>query len=87
MVHFVNRGLLGTQQEFQKKYMNVITKGRDADATDDAVKKGGVVLEELTTIVNRCIIRRTSAILSKYLPVKIELVVCCGLTPLQVFSV
>lgn len=32
---------------------------------------------------NRCIIRRTSALLTKYLPVKVEQVVCCRLTPLQ----
>ncbi|XP_055328817.1 DNA repair and recombination protein RAD54-like [Paramacrobiotus metropolitanus] len=83
MVHFVNRGLLGTQTEFQKKFMNPITKGRDACATDDAVKKGEALLEELTKMVNRCMIRRTSAILSKYLPVKVELVVCCKLTDLQ----
>ncbi|XP_025782479.1 DNA repair and recombination protein RAD54-like [Puma concolor] len=31
----------------------------------------------------RCLIRRTSDILSKYLPVKIEQVVCCRLTSLQ----
>ena len=31
----------------------------------------------------RCIIRRTAAILTKYLPVKVEEVVCCRLTPLQ----
>lgn len=35
------------------------------------------------TIVNRCVIRRTNDILSKYLPPKIEQVVCCRLTPLQ----
>lgn len=83
MVHFVNRGLLGTQADFQKKFMNPITKGRDACATDDAVKKADILLEELTKLVNRCIIRRTSAILAKYLPVKVELVVCCKLTELQ----
>ena len=32
---------------------------------------------------SRCIIRRTAAILTKYLPVKVEQVVCCRLTPLQ----
>lgn len=32
---------------------------------------------------HRCIIRRTSALLTKYLPVKVEQVVCCRLTPLQ----
>ena len=35
------------------------------------------------THINRCIIRRTAAILTKYLPVKVEQVVCCRLTPLQ----
>lgn len=33
--------------------------------------------------VYRCIIRRTAAILTKYLPVKVEQVVCCRFTPLQ----
>lgn len=32
---------------------------------------------------SRCIIRRTNDILSKYLPVKIEHVVCCPMTELQ----
>lgn len=40
-------------------------------------------LAEMGTIVNRCVIRRTNDILSKYLPPKIEQVVCCRLTPLQ----
>jgi DNA repair and recombination protein RAD54 and RAD54-like protein len=35
-------------------------------------------------LVNRCIIRRTNSILSKYLPPKVEQVVCCRMTPLQV---
>ena len=65
------------------RYMNLITRGRDADATDDAVAKGASMLDELTKVVNRCIIRRTSAILAKYLPVKVELVICCRLTELQ----
>ena len=34
-------------------------------------------------VVNRCVIRRTNALLSKYLPPKVEQVVCCRLTPLQ----
>lgn len=34
--------------------------------------------------LSRCIIRRTSALLTKYLPVKVEQVVCCRPTPLQV---
>ncbi len=33
--------------------------------------------------LSRCIIRRTAALLTKYLPVKVEQVLCCKLTALQ----
>lgn len=46
-------------------------------------QKGQACLDELAAIVNRCLIRRTSALLSKYLPVKIEQVVCIKLTDIQ----
>ncbi|CAG0887496.1 unnamed protein product [Darwinula stevensoni] len=83
LIHFVNEGILGTAQEFKKRFERPILRGRDADATDEDQKKGQEKLEELADLVNRCIIRRTAAILSKYLPVKIEQVVCCRLTSLQ----
>jgi len=83
LVHFVNEGLLGTAQEFRKKFENPILRGRDADATDATASRGKEVLGEMADIVNRSIIRRTQALLSKYLPVKVEQVVCCRLTPLQ----
>jgi len=83
LVHFVNEGLLGTAQEFKKRFENPILRGRDADATEDMVKRGTEVMGQMAEIVNRSIIRRTQALLSKYLPVKVEQVVCCRLTPLQ----
>ncbi|XP_051567327.1 DNA repair and recombination protein RAD54-like isoform X2 [Myxocyprinus asiaticus] len=83
LVHFVNSGILGTAQEFKKRFEIPILKGRDADASDKDRAAGEEKLQELISIVNRCLIRRTSDILSKYLPVKIEQVVCCRLTPLQ----
>ncbi|XP_062411611.1 DNA repair and recombination protein RAD54-like [Sardina pilchardus] len=83
LVHFVNAGILGTAQEFKKRFELPILKGRDADASDKDRATGEEKLKELISIVNRCLIRRTSDILSKYLPVKIEQVVCCRLTPLQ----
>ncbi|XP_005303049.2 DNA repair and recombination protein RAD54-like [Chrysemys picta bellii] len=83
LVHFVNSGILGTAQEFKKHFEIPILKGRDADASEVERHKGEERLKELISIVNRCLIRRTSDILSKYLPVKIEQVVCCRLTPLQ----
>ncbi|XP_033082440.1 DNA repair and recombination protein RAD54-like isoform X2 [Trachypithecus francoisi] len=83
LVHFVNSGILGTAPEFKKHFELPILKGRDAAASEADRKLGEERLRELTSIVNRCLIRRTSDILSKYLPVKIEQVVCCRLTPLQ----
>ncbi|XP_023663173.2 DNA repair and recombination protein RAD54-like [Paramormyrops kingsleyae] len=83
LVHFVNTGILGTAQEFKKHFEVPILKGRDADASDKDRQRGEEKLRDLISIVNRCLIRRTSDILTKYLPVKIEQVVCCRLTPLQ----
>ncbi|XP_045147837.1 DNA repair and recombination protein RAD54-like isoform X2 [Echinops telfairi] len=83
LVHFVNSGILGTAQEFKKHFELPILKGRDAAASEADRHLGEERLRELISIVNRCLIRRTSDILSKYLPVKIEQVVCCRLTPLQ----
>ncbi|KAM7444232.1 DNA repair and recombination protein RAD54-like [Porites harrisoni] len=84
LVHFVNGGILGTVSEFKKKFETPILRGRDADASDADHKKGAEKLAELASLVNKCIIRRTATILSKYLPVKVEQVVCCRLTPLQI---
>uniref|UniRef100_A0A8C5VQ81 RAD54 like n=1 Tax=Microcebus murinus TaxID=30608 RepID=A0A8C5VQ81_MICMU len=83
LVHFVNSGILGTAHEFKKHFELPILKGRDAAASEADRQVGEERLRELISIVNRCLIRRTSDILSKYLPVKIEQVVCCRLTPLQ----
>ncbi|KAK3865688.1 hypothetical protein Pcinc_028730 [Petrolisthes cinctipes] len=83
LVHFVNAGILGEAGEFRRKYERPIVRGRDADATDNEHRIGKEKLEELIAVVSRCIIRRTNDILSKYLPVKREHVVCCPLTPIQ----
>ncbi|XP_076166694.1 DNA repair and recombination protein RAD54-like okr isoform X2 [Ptiloglossa arizonensis] len=83
LVHFVNQGLLGTAQEFRKKFEIPILRGQDAAATDTERKLAQERLTELITIVNKCLIRRTSALLSKYLPLKYELVVCIKMGKLQ----
>ncbi|KAK0084275.1 hypothetical protein PV326_006328 [Microctonus aethiopoides] len=83
LVHFVNQGLLGTAQEFRRKFENPILRGQDAAATDSERQVAQERLNELVTVVNKCLIRRTSALLSKYLPIKYELVVCIKMTQLQ----
>lgn len=83
LINFVNPGMLGTPLEFKKQYESVILRGRDADATEIQRLKGDEALAEMASFVNKCIIRRTSALLTKYLPVKYELILCCKLTELQ----
>lgn len=83
LLDFANPGYLGTRNQFRKNFENKILRGRDADATDDDVKKGEEKLAELSQLVSKFIIRRTNDILSKYLPVKYEYVVYVGLSPFQ----
>ncbi|XP_068176206.1 DNA repair and recombination protein RAD54-like isoform X2 [Antennarius striatus] len=53
LVHFVNAGILGTAQEFKKRFELPILKGRDADACDKDRLTGEEKLKELISIVNR----------------------------------
>jgi len=83
LVDFVNPGLLGNSYEFRKMYENPISKGRDADASDYQVQLGQERQKAMITNVERCLIRRTAELLSKYLPLKYELVVCSRMEPAQ----
>ncbi|KAJ1940954.1 DNA-dependent ATPase protein rad54, partial [Linderina macrospora] len=83
LLNFTNPGLLGSTQEFRKKYELPILRGRDALATDSEQKRGDEMLSELNAIASKVIIRRTNDLLSKYLPVKYEHVLFCPLTELQ----
>ncbi|KYN03378.1 DNA repair and recombination protein RAD54-like protein, partial [Cyphomyrmex costatus] len=69
--------------EFRRKYETPILRGQDAAATDAERKLAQERLSDLVSIVNKCLIRRTSALLSKYLPLKYELVVCIKMGELQ----
>lgn len=83
LVHFVNPGMLGTRNEFHRQYENAIIRGQDANSTDKERQISAEKLKALLEIVNKYMIRRTSALLTKYLPIKFEMVVCVKLTQLQ----
>lgn len=70
-------------QEFKKFYENTILRGQDAGSTDQERSRATAKLTELTNIVNQCLIRRTNSILTKYLPVKFEMVICVKMSDLQ----
>ncbi|KAF5291759.1 hypothetical protein FQA39_LY14247 [Lamprigera yunnana] len=83
LIHFVNEGMLGSAQEFKRKFENYIMKGHDSYATPLERQHAQERLQELTALVTKCMIRRTNSLLTKYLPVKFEMIICCKLTPLQ----
>lgn len=83
LVDFVNPGLLGNPSEFRKTYENPISKGRDADASDYQVQLGQERQKMMIANVDRCLIRRTAELLSKYLPPKYEMIVCVNMEPAQ----
>ncbi|KAI5293095.1 DNA-dependent ATPase protein rad54, partial [Ascosphaera acerosa] len=83
LLSFANPDILGTRQEFHRRFELPILRGRDADGSDEDRRKGDEATRELLAIVNRFIIRRSNELLAKYLPVKYEHVVFCGLSPLQ----
>ncbi|KAL9613256.1 MAG: hypothetical protein Q9167_002216 [Letrouitia subvulpina] len=83
LLNFANPSLLGTRNDFRKKYELPILRGRDAAGSDIDRKKGDEAITELLLLVNKFIIRRTNDILSKYLPIKYEHVVFCNLAPFQ----
>lgn len=70
-------------QEFKRKYENPILRGQDANSTENERAKANERLQELTSLVEKCMIRRTSSLLTKYLPIKFEMVICVNLSNLQ----
>ncbi|TRM59942.1 P-loop containing nucleoside triphosphate hydrolase protein [Schizophyllum amplum] len=83
LLNFANPNFLGTKNDFRKNYENVIIRGRDSLATDHEKTESEKKLKELGGLVTKFIIRRTNDLLSKYLPVKYEQVVFCGLSEFQ----
>ncbi|KNC24241.1 hypothetical protein FF38_13685 [Lucilia cuprina] len=83
LVNFVNPNMLGTASEFKRSYENAILRGQNADSSDKERQRAVEKTQELIAIVNQCIIRRTNQILTKYLPVKFEMVICAKMTAIQ----
>lgn len=75
--------MLGAANEFKRAYENAILRGQNTDSTDFEKEKAALKTNELIGVVNQCIIRRTNQILTKYLPVKFEMVICSTMTEIQ----
>ncbi|KAJ3796966.1 DNA repair protein, SNF2 family [Lentinula aff. detonsa] len=83
LLNFANPNYLGSKNDFKKNFENLIIRGRDASASDSVKAESEKKLKELGGLVTKFIIRRTNDLLSKYLPVKYEQVVFCGLSEFQ----
>ncbi|KAF8892513.1 P-loop containing nucleoside triphosphate hydrolase protein [Infundibulicybe gibba] len=83
LLNFANPNFLGSKNDFRKNFENAIIRGRDAMASDLIKAESEKKLKELGGLVTKFIIRRTNDLLSKYLPVKYEQVVFCGLSEFQ----
>ncbi|EGP90217.1 SNF2 family DNA-dependent ATPase domain-containing protein [Zymoseptoria tritici IPO323] len=83
MVDLVNPSVLGKYTTFKREFEGPIVASRQPGATAAALEKGEARSEELANITNMFILRRTSEILSKYLPPKTEYVVFCKPTKVQ----
>lgn len=84
MVDFVNPGLLGNYKNFTKVFENPIIKSRQPGASKEDIEEGVDRQEELSSLTQMFILRRTSEILSKYLPPRTEYVLFCEPTKIQV---
>ena len=83
MIDFTNKGVLGTQEEFNKNILGPILRGREPDATPRQKKRMMEIQNEMSTTVNEFILRRTNTLNAQHLPPKLVQVVCCNLTEIQ----
>jgi DNA repair and recombination protein RAD54 and RAD54-like protein len=83
MVDFTNPGILGTPEEFRRKMLFPILRGREPDATDAQKARMQQIQNDMSTIVNDFILRRVNTLNAQHLPPKLVQVVCCNLTEIQ----
>jgi len=83
MVDFTNPGVLGSQEEFRRKVLFPILRGREPDATESQKRKMMQIQNDMSSTVNEFILRRVNTLNAQHLPPKLVQVVCCNLTDIQ----
>jgi DNA repair and recombination RAD54-like protein len=83
MVDFTNPGILGTPEDFRRKMLFPILRGREPDATEAQKLKMVRIQQEMSATVNDFILRRVNTLNAQHLPPKLVQVVCCNLTEIQ----
>jgi DNA repair and recombination RAD54-like protein len=77
--------MLGTASSFRSRFESAILKSRDSMSTEKMQQLGDERLKEMSSIVSKCTIRRTSALLTKYLPVSFYLLIIVFIQSIYVF--
>lgn len=83
MVDFCNPNILGSSDEFRKRFLLPILRGREPDATERQKSRMMECQQELSEIVNQFILRRVNTLNAEHLPPKLVQVVCINLTDTQ----
>lgn len=79
MVGFVNPGILGNIDLFNRVYQEPIMRGREPNADDETRDLGSDRANFLARMTQKFILRRTQSINEKYLPAKVDMTVFCRL--------
>jgi len=83
-IDFVNPGLIGDYPTFKKVFEDPIVKSRMQNSRREVRETGEARTQQLAKITNQIILRRTADLLSAYLLPKLEFVVFCSPTILQI---
>lgn len=83
LVDVCNPGILGTQSSFRRLYEEPIVRGQQPDASGEDKLLGQTRAAELNRLTSLFFLRRTAEVNSRYLPQKVECVVFCRPSLLQ----
>lgn len=88
IIDFLNPGILGSYPYFKKRFIAPITRGRDTENrhNEDIIELGEGRSKEMIDITRKFTLRRTNAILSKYLPPKTDIILFCKPTQSQLLA-
>lgn len=80
---FVNPGCLNSLSSFRSVFAHPIIASRDSNAAPSTVRLGSARAAELSRVTSQFVLRRTSSLLERYLPPKLETAIFCRLQPKQ----
>lgn len=84
MVEFVKPRLLGTEKEFNNRFVGPILNGQYVDSTDEDITLMKYRAYILHKLLEGCVHRRDYTVLAQYLPPKQEYVLFIRLTKEQI---